>query len=282
MTSTETVKGIFVGVDVGSLASKSVVIRDGEIVGQAIIPSQLNSEESGLAALDAALSTANIGRAQVNHIVSTGYGRITATYATKTVTEISCHARGANFLFPNVRTIIDIGGQDCKAIRVDPDGSVADFAMNDKCAAGTGRFLEVMAGVFKVPLAELGELALKADGVVPMSSTCTVFVESETISLLARGEKPQNIQAGIHHAIAHRIAGLFSRVGIRSDVYFSGGVAKNKGMRQALEEVLKVSIVEPVFDPQLTGALGAATFAQAIGAKEARKTRDVSLVEAAA
>jgi len=143
--------------------------------------------------------------------------------------------------------------------------------MNDKCAAGTGRFLEVMAGVFKVPLAQLGELALEAEGIVPMSSTCTVFVESETISLLARGEKPQNIQAGIHHSIAHRIAGLFARVGIRSDVYFSGGVAKNRGMRKALEEVLKVTIVEPVFDPQLTGALGAAVLAEAIGAKEARR-----------
>jgi len=281
MSATDVIKGTYAGVDVGSLASKSVIIRDGEIIGQAIIPSQLNSEESGLAALEQALTSAGIGRDQINHIVSTGYGRITATYATKTVTEISCHARGANFLYPNVRTIIDIGGQDCKAIRVDPDGSVADFAMNDKCAAGTGRFLEVMAGVFKVSLGELGQLALQADGVVPMSSTCTVFVESETISLLARGEKPSNIQAGIHHAIAQRIAGLFARVGIRSDVYFSGGVAKNQGMRQALEEVLKVSIVEPVFDPQLTGALGAAAFAQAIGAKEARRAREAQLVAAA-
>jgi predicted CoA-substrate-specific enzyme activase len=271
MSRENVVKGVYAGVDVGSLATKSVVIRDGEIAGTSIIPSGLNSEEGGLAALAAALQDAGLERSQVTHIVSTGYGRITASYATKTVTEITCHAKGANYLYPNVRTIIDIGGQDCKAIRVDPDGTVADFAMNDKCAAGTGRFLEVMAGVFKVPLAQLGELALEAEGIVPMSSTCTVFVESETISLLARGEKPQNIQAGIHHSIAHRIAGLFARVGIRSDVYFSGGVAKNRGMRKALEEVLKVTIVEPVFDPQLTGALGAAVLAEAIGAKEARR-----------
>jgi predicted CoA-substrate-specific enzyme activase len=271
MASESIVKGIYAGVDVGSLATKSVIIRDGGIAGHAIIPSGHNSEESGLTALAEALNNAGLERSQVTHIVSTGYGRITASYATKTVTEITCHAKGANYLFPNVRTIIDIGGQDCKAIRVDPDGTVADFAMNDKCAAGTGRFLEVMAGVFKVPLAQLGELALEAEAIVPMSSTCTVFVESETISLLARGEKPKNIQAGIHHSIALRIAGLFSRVGIRSDVYFSGGVAKNRGMRKALEDVLKVSIVEPVFDPQLTGALGAAVLAEAIGAKAQKR-----------
>lgn len=278
MAAPEKVKGIYAGVDVGSLATKSVIIRDGEIAGFGLIPSGLNSEESGLNALAEALKNAGIERSQVNHIVSTGYGRISATYASKTVTEITCHAKGANYLYPNVRTIIDIGGQDAKAIRVEADGSVADFAMNDKCAAGTGRFLEVMAGIFKVPLAKLGELSLEADGVVPMSSTCTVFVESEVISLLARGEKPQNIQAGIHHAIANRIAGLFSRVGIRSDVFFSGGVAKNKGMSKAIEEVLKVNIVTPTYDPQLTGALGAAVFAQAIGAKEAAK-RQAKVVE---
>ncbi|WP_295458565.1 acyl-CoA dehydratase activase [uncultured Thiodictyon sp.] len=284
MAASEKIQGIFAGVDVGSLASKSVIIRDGEIAGFGLIPSGLNSEESGLNALAAALESAGLERSDISHIVSTGYGRISASYASKTVTEITCHAKGANYLFPNARTIIDIGGQDCKAIRVNGDGSVADFAMNDKCAAGTGRFLEVMAGLFKVSLSELGDLSLKADAVVPMSSTCTVFVESETISLLARGEKPHNIQAGIHHAIANRIAGLFSRVGIQSDVYFSGGVAKNKGMRKALEEVLKVNIVEPYFDPQLTGALGAAVLAQAIAVKEAKKGRqqESSAIQSAA
>jgi predicted CoA-substrate-specific enzyme activase len=271
MTNSAKIGRIYGGVDVGSLGTKSVVLRDGAIAGSAIIRSRLNSEEGGLAALAEALNNAGIERSDVHHIVATGYGRISATYASKTVTEISCHAKGANYLFPNVRTIIDIGGQDCKAIRVDPDGTVADFAMNDKCAAGTGRFLEVMANLFDVSIAKLGELSLEAECIVPMSSTCTVFVESETISLLARGEKPHNIQAGIHHSISQRIAGLFARVGIQSDVYFSGGVAKNVGMRKALEEVLKVKIVEPIVDPQLTGALGAAVLAQALGAKEARR-----------
>lgn len=262
---------IYAGVDVGSLAAKSVIIQGKKIIGFGLIPSGLHSEESGLNALAAAIKNAGIERSDIHAIVSTGYGRVSATYADKTVTEITCHAKGTNFLYPNARTIIDMGGQDCKAIRVSQDGAVADFAMNDKCAAGTGRFLEVMAGVFKVPLTELGDLALKASDHVPMSSTCTVFVESETISLVARGEKPENILAGIHYAIAHRVAGLFSRVGIESDVFFSGGVAKNKGMRKALEEVMKVKIIEPTFDPQLTGALGAAALAQAVGAKKEKQ-----------
>ncbi len=155
-----------------------------------------------------------------------------------------------------------MGGQDCKAIRLDEDGNVVDFAMNDKCAAGTGRFLEVMANVFKVPLEELGPLALKATKVLSISSTCTVFAESETVSLLARGEKPENIIVGIHYAIANRINGMLSRVGVENDVFFSGGVAKNVGMRKALEEVLRIKIVEPEQDPQLAGAIGAAVIAE--------------------
>jgi predicted CoA-substrate-specific enzyme activase len=134
--------------------------------------------------------------------------------------------------------------------------------MNDKCAAGTGRFLEVMANVMKVQIEELGELSLKATEVLPVSSTCTVFAESETISLIARGERPENIIVGIHHAIANRIHGLFSRVGIESDVFFSGGVAKNIGMRKALEEVMNISLAKPENDPQLAGAIGAAILAQ--------------------
>jgi predicted CoA-substrate-specific enzyme activase len=265
------VKGIYAGVDVGSLGTKGVVLKDGKIAGHAIIPSQLNSEEGGLAVLAEALKNAGIDRKDVDFIVSTGYGRISASYANKTVTEITCHAKGANFLYPKVRTIIDMGGQDCKAIRIDAKGAVVDFAMNDKCAAGTGRFLEVMANVFKVKLADLGALALEGTEIVPMSSTCTVFVESETISLLARGEKPSNIINGIHHAIANRVNGLFSRVGIESEVFFSGGVAKNIGMKTALQKVMKVTIPEPTFDPQLTGALGAAVLAQNFAAKEAKE-----------
>ncbi|MDD1702060.1 MAG: acyl-CoA dehydratase activase [Methanoregula sp.] len=257
----------FAGVDVGSLASKSIILVDGKIAGSSLIRSRIDTEESGRVALQEALAAAKLTREDLKYVVATGYGRISAPYADKTVTEITCHAKGAHHLHPETRTIIDMGGQDCKAIRVDEEGNVLDFAMNDKCAAGTGRFLEVMANVFKVPLEELGPLSLTATEAVPISSTCTVFAESETISLIARGEKPANIMRGIHSAIAYRITGLFSRVGIRNDVYFSGGVAKNIGMRNALEEVLKSKIYVPDYDPQLTGALGAAILAKKYGSK---------------
>ena len=263
----ETHKPAFAGVDVGSLTTKSVIVLNGTIAGFSLIPTGINTEESGLTALQKALNVAKLNREDLKYIVATGYGRISAPYANKTITEITCHARGAHYLHPSTRTIIDMGGQDCKAIRLDKDGNVVDFAMNDKCAAGTGRFLEVMANVFKVKLDDLGPLALKAKEVVPMSSTCTVFAESETISLLARGEKPENILKGIHHAIANRVSGMFSRVGIESDVFFSGGVAKNVGMKASLEEVLKAKIVAPEYDPQLVGALGAAILAKNYGSK---------------
>lgn len=261
-------RNLFAGVDVGSLAAKSVILEDGEIIGTGLVPSGVNSVESGLTALNAALKSAGVKQDDLTFIVGTGYGRVSAPYANKAVTEITCHAKGANYLHPTVRTIIDMGGQDCKAIRIDADGNVVDFAMNDKCAAGTGRFLEVMSNVFKVKLDDLGAIALKATEAVPMSSTCTVFVESETISLIARGEKPENILSGIHTSIANRIAGLFSRVGIESDVFFSGGVAKNIGMKAAIEESLNVKIVKPEIDPQLIGALGAAVIARGFAKKE--------------
>ncbi len=257
----------FAGVDVGSLTTKSVIVSNGTIAGFSLIPTGINTEENGLLALQKALDSAHLKREDLKYIVATGYGRISAPYADKTVTEITCHAKGAHYLHPSTRTIIDMGGQDCKAIRLDKDGNVVDFAMNDKCAAGTGRFLEVMANVFKVKLNDLGPLALKAKEIVPMSSTCTVFAESETVSLLARGEKPENILKGIHHAIANRVSGMFSRVGVESDVFFSGGVAKNVGMKAALEEVLKAKIVAPEYDPQLVGALGAAVLAKNYGQK---------------
>jgi len=262
-------KPAFAGVDVGSLTSKSVIVSNGTIAGFGLIQTDaaIGTEKSGLAALQKALEAAKLSRDDLKYIVATGYGRISAPYANKTITEITCHASGAHYLHPGTRTIIDMGGQDCKAIRLDKDGNVKDFAMNDKCAAGTGRFLEIMANVFKVKLDDLGPLALKGTEEVPMSSTCTVFAETETISLIANGEKPENILKGIHHAISARVGVMFARVGIESDVFFSGGVAKNVGMRAALEETLKVKIVAPEYDPQLVGALGAAVLAKNFGSK---------------
>lgn len=253
---------VFAGVDVGSLGTKAVVFSDGKIIGSNIIRTGINTEENGRESLNGALEKAGVQWDDLAYIVGTGYGRISAPYANKTVTEITCHGKGAHYIHPDTKTIIDMGGQDCKAIRLDENGNVTDFAMNDKCAAGTGRFLEVMANVFKVSLSELGELSLQATEVVPISSTCTVFAESETVSLLARGEKPANIIIGIYHAIANRISGMFSRVGLEDDIFFSGGVAKNIGMRHALEEVLGVHLAASEIDPQLAGAIGAAVIAE--------------------
>jgi predicted CoA-substrate-specific enzyme activase len=261
---------IYAGVDVGSLGTKALLLRGDTIISHGLIRTGIDTEENGRNVLKVALDNAGLKWEDLDYIVATGYGRISAPYANRTVTEITCHAKGAHYLHPETRTIIDMGGQDCKAIRLDEDGNVNDFAMNDKCAAGTGRFLEVMAATFKVGLEELGPMALRAKEVLPVSSTCTVFAESETVSLLARGENPDNIIKGIHHAIANRVAGMFSRVGVGGDVFFSGGVAKNVGMKAALEEVLNATIVDPEYDPQLVGALGAAVLAKTYASREAK------------
>lgn len=254
--------GFFAGVDIGSVTAKTVIFKDNAIVGRATIPTTVSSEKSGLAALEKALASARLSLSNVKFIVATGYGRISAPYANKTITEITCHAKGANYLNPQTRTIIDMGGQDCKAMRVNEEGHVIDFVLNDKCAAGTGRFLEVVSKVFELTLNELGPLSLQSTDRVPISSTCTVFAESEIISLMARGEKPENILSGVHYAIANRIAGMFTRTGVEDEVFFSGGVAKNVGMHKALEETLEKKIVITREDPQLVGALGAALLAR--------------------
>lgn len=254
--------GVFAGVDIGSVMAKTVIIKDSAIIGRSTIPTTVSSEKSGLAALEKALESAGLSRSDLRYIVATGYGRIAAPYAGKTITEITCHARGANFLHPGTRTIVDMGGQDCKAMRVNEEGHVIDFVLNDKCAAGTGRFLEVVSKVFELTLNELGPLSIQSLDRVAISSTCTVFAESEIVSLMARGEKPENILSGVHYAIAHRIAGMFTRTGVEDDVFFSGGVAKNTGMHKALEETLEKKIVVSREDPQLVGALGAALLAR--------------------
>lgn len=256
----------FAGVDIGSLTSKSIVLLDGKIASFSIIPTAyISSEKSGLQALEEALKSGGLPRDELQYVVATGYGRISAPYAHKTVTEITCHAKGAYYLNPQARTVIDMGGQDCKVMRLDEQGNVTDFALNDKCAAGTGRFLEVMARVFEVSLEELGPLSLRTTERIAISSTCTVFAESEVISLMARGEQPDKIISGIHYAIAHRVAGMCSRVGVEADVVFSGGVAKNVGMKKALEEILGKPISPLNEDPQLVGALGAAIIARERG-----------------
>ncbi len=252
---------ITAGIDVGSLTAKCVLLEDDKILAYRIMKVLPDLEETARKVFESTLRDAGLRREDVAKIVATGYGRKKVSFADKIVTEISCHAKGAVFAIPTARTVIDIGGQDSKVIAVRSDGSVEDFVMNDKCAAGTGRFLEVMANALQVNIDDLAELAKRAKEVVKISSTCTVFAESEVISHLAAGESIENIVAGIHEAIASRIAAMAKRVRIERDVVLTGGVAKNSGVKLALERKLGMEIKVPD-EPQIIGALGAAIFAR--------------------
>ena len=196
----------------------------------------------------------------MDYIVATGYGRFSVEEADKQISEISCHAKGIYYLYPTAHTIIDIGGQDAKAIRLDGKGNIGQFVMNDKCAAGTGRFLDVMSRVLEIPLSELGDVHFKATQWAFVSSTCTVFAESEVISLLSQGVSKENIVAGVHQSVASKACSLVYRVGVTDDIVMCGGVAQNKGAVDAIEKELSKKIIVAE-DPQLTGALGAALFA---------------------
>lgn len=246
---------VSVGIDIGSTATKAVIFK-GKILGKAMVPTGWDPKEAGLLAFRSALKQAGIAEARAEHIVGTGYGRISLPIFTSRVTEITCHARGAHYLHPCTRTVIDIGGQDCKVISLNADGSVADFIMNDKCAAGTGRFLQVMAGILDVSLDELGALAADADPVL-LSSMCTVFAESEIIGLLARGTGKGSIAAGIIDTIAQRIQGLAGRVPLMEIVTFTGGIAQNSDICEKIATNLDTQLHIPA-DPQFVGALGAA------------------------
>lgn len=249
------------GIDIGSSASKAVVLDDtGSIIASAVVAKGTGTR--GVARvverIEEQLSEQLSG---LDYIVATGYGRNNFELADKQISELSCHALGVHIALPGVRTIIDIGGQDVKALSIDENGSLLNFIMNEKCAAGTGRFLEVMAGVLEVPLEEMGALSLCADGVASVSSTCTVFAESEVISRLSDGCPVADVIAGIHESVAKRVVGLAKRMEIRKDVAMSGGVAQNAGVKAALEKELGVEIFIPE-NCQLMGALGAAVFAK--------------------
>ncbi len=249
------------GVDVGSTQTKAIVISEArEIVGRALIDTGANVTAAAEKAFHAALSDAELGDEEIDYVIGTGYGRYKVTFGNKQVTEISCHGRGAVHMFPGTRTVIDMGGQDSKAIRVSADGEIVDFCMNDKCAAGTGRFLGAAATALDIPLDELGQTALDAEKPVRISTTCTVFAESEVLSWLGKGKKVEDILWGVHQSIASRSVGLLRRVDIEDEVTFTGGVAKNTGMIQALEHSLGKRINVGA-DSHYMGALGAALFA---------------------
>jgi predicted CoA-substrate-specific enzyme activase len=249
------------GIDIGSISTKAVIMRDGQLLASRVILTGYNAENAGKKAFDAVLDDLQISASAITRIVATGYGRKSLAMADKSITEIMCHATGARYLNPLIRSIIDIGGQDSKAILLDDHGKVANFAMNDKCAAGTGRFLEVMARALEVDLDEFGRMSLKADLPARISSLCTVFAESEIISLIAKGEKRENIIAGIHESICVRVLAMANRIGIKSPVMMTGGVAKNIGVVRAFEKAIG-SPIEVSDYAQVNGAIGAALLAQ--------------------
>ncbi|HEX6385812.1 MAG TPA: acyl-CoA dehydratase activase [Anaerolineae bacterium] len=249
------------GVDVGSTQTKAVIVNEArEIVGRSLIDTGANVVLAAENAYVQALKSGGIDEEEVEYVIGTGYGRYRVTFGNTQVTEISCHARGAVHMFPGTRTVVDMGGQDTKAIRVRLGGEILDFCMNDKCAAGTGRFLGAASAALDIPLNELGPTALKAERPVRISTTCTVFAESEVLSWLGKGKKMEDILMGVHQSIAKRSIGLMRRVGIDEEVTFTGGVARNTGMIYALEENLglKLNVSE---DSHFMGALGAALFA---------------------
>jgi predicted CoA-substrate-specific enzyme activase len=249
------------GVDVGAITAKAAILGDGTLLATALILAGYDRAAAALQVLDRALAQARLAHGQIAHMVATGYGRVQVAGADRTVTEITCHARGAHYLCPDVHTVIDIGGQDSKGIAVGADGKVLDFVMNDKCAAGTGRFLEVMAHALEVDLADFGQLALAAPRRVKISSTCTVFAESEVVTHLAAGVDRGEIIAGIHEAIAVRVATLVGRIPVQDKVVLTGGVAHNAGVARMLEEKLGQPITVPEH-AQLAGAIGAALIAR--------------------
>lgn len=249
------------GVDVGSTQTKAVIIDGaGRIAGRSLIDTGANVVVAAERAFQAALVDANLQEQMIACVAGTGYGRYRVTFGDLQVTEISCHGRGAVHMFPATRTVVDMGGQDTKAIKVGSSGEIVDFCMNDKCAAGTGRFLGAAAAALEIPLDELGETALRGDKPVAISTTCTVFAESEVLSWLSRGRRIEDILAGVHRSIVARSVGLMRRVGIEQEVTFTGGVSKNAGVRAALTETLGVPI-NVSDDSHFMGALGAALFA---------------------
>jgi (R)-2-hydroxyacyl-CoA dehydratese activating ATPase len=262
VTGDEVEKDMFVaGIDIGSLTAKAVILDDeGRVAGQALTLTGAFSQKAGENAFEMALAMAKIEASDIKYVLATGYGRKNIPFAHAEMTEISCHAKGAHRLFPEARTIIDIGGQDSKAIALSESGVPINFIMNDKCAAGCGRFLEVMARALETEVEKMGELSLRSTKHTQISSMCTVFAESEVVSAVANKVERSDIINGIHLAIAKRVSIMVDHVGLVERVMMSGGVAKNIGVVRALEGELGTTLLVPK-EPQLVGALGAALIA---------------------
>jgi bzd-type benzoyl-CoA reductase Q subunit len=259
-------KIITAGVDVGSVSSQAVIMTDGELYAYSNMRTGSDSPDSANRAMAWALEGTGMKLSDIHYVVGTGYGRVNVPFANRTITEIACHARGANYMYgPTVRTVLDMGGQDCKAIHCDARGKVTAFLMNDKCAAGTGRGMEVFADLLGVPITEVGRLSLEVEmEPEPVSSTCVVFAKSEATGLLREGWPKSKVLAAYCSAMAHRIVTLLERIGMEKDFAITGGIAKNIGVVQRLLKELGVEALKSKYDSQIAGALGGALFGKAL------------------
>ena len=252
---------ITAGCDIGSLTAKAVILKDREIIAKEIIRATARPEQSALAVMELSCGAAGINMENIDRLVGTGYGRKHIPFVNSVESEIVCHARGAFHQAPGTRTVIDIGGQDAKAIKIDDRGEVVRYVYNDKCASGTGRFLEIIADSLDVPLEELGALSQKSTEILTISNQCVVFAETEIISLVNEGREIPDIISALHRAVANRVASLARGIGVEEEVLMTGGVAKNPGMFSALAGALGLEL-RAVSDPQMNGALGAALIAE--------------------
>ena len=249
------------GIDVGAATAKALIMGGGSVLSYFIMPTGASVKQAAEVVFEESLRRAGVQRSNLDYVLATGWGRHGVGFANKTATEIWCHAKGIHFLIPGASSIIDIGGQDSKAINIDDEGDVVNFIMNDKCAAGTGRFCEVMAVILHLKIEDLGEIALSSDKPVSISSTCTVFAETELVAHRAEGESVENLTAGVMQSIAKRVAGMALQIRPTEKAVFTGGVAKNIGVKKFLEKELGLELIVPE-EPQITGALGAALVAK--------------------
>ena len=251
----------FAGIDIGSRGSKGAILEDGRLVSYTIMETGPESAKTSRMVFDSMAEKIGVTLDDIAFTVATGYGRILVPFADKNISEISCHGYGAHYFTPTAKTILDMGGQDCKAIRIDENGRVENFIMNDKCAGGTGRFLEIIADILDLTIEDIGSVALTSENKLKFNTLCAAFAKSEALGLLRKGVAKGDILAGLHDAIATRAINLLKRVGIVEDFTITGGISKNIGMLDKLKEKMGIT---PVLaeDPQIAGAVGAALFAQ--------------------
>ena len=263
-------KIITAGIDVGSVSSQAVICVDGELYGFNSMRTGNNSPDSAKNAISGVLDKAGMKLEDIKYVVGTGYGRVNVPFAHKAITEIACHARGANYMGGNsIRTILDMGGQDCKAIHCDEKGKVTNFLMNDKCAAGTGRGMEVISDLMQIPIAELGGRSFDVDEEPnAVSSVCVVFAKSEALGLLKAGYSKNKVVAAYCQAMAERVVSLLERIGVEKDFFITGGIAKNPGVVKRIEKILGIQAVQTKYDSQIAGALGAALFGYTLMQKQ--------------